>query len=76
MELAEDQPIPEIDPTTLTYWRIRGRAGDIPWYVQADTAQEAREKVEAVAGVYSRLSPPPIIEKITFDEIPAEQELL
>lgn len=76
MELAENEPIPEIDPTALTYWTVQGRATDLPFYVQADTALEAREKVEEIAGIFSRLSPPPIIKQITFDEIPAEQELL
>lgn len=76
MEISENEPIPEIDVSSLKFWTVQGRATDLPFYVQADTAAEAREKVEAIAGVFSRLSPPPIIKQITFDEIPAEQELL
>lgn len=76
--IDENMPLPshDIDVDSLKFWTVQGRPTDLPFYVEALNPLEAREKVEAICGVFSRLSPPPIIRPIDYDDIPVEQEIL
>lgn len=56
------------------FWKITGNDDDLSYYVNAETAEDAKERVEELTGY---LKPQHItIEAISQDEIPEEENVL
>lgn len=59
----------------MKYFSVQGKATDLPCYVQAENAAQARAKVEQVIGQFSRLAPPPIIKEVAAEDLPEDVSL-
>lgn len=57
------------------FYTVQGKVTDLPFYVQAENSTEARSKIEAVVGIFSRLAPAPIIKEIAAEDLPEDVSL-
>ena len=56
------------------FWKISGKEDSLSFYAEADTAEDAKEKVETLTGY---LKPEHIsIEAVGREEIPEDEEVL